>query len=427
MPAGRFNHEATRLADGRVLVTGGWSYDINGNSTTLDSALVFDVTGGSYTTHSMTGARVNHTATLVADGRVVIIGGFTGAPFPSSVVEVFDPTQGNGTFSAVSATFPHWPSQHTATLLTAGPHTGSILVTSGSGNSVAGLTPATGFFNLATATYTSGPALNLARYEHAAARLPDHRIAIAGGIVEWETAATTPVVEVYDPLSNVFTVTSNLITDRQSPSIDVVDTGGTKLAVAGGWGSGALANRAIELLDVSGTALTIATASLPNGTTTGAYPATLLSASGGTPGYSFTVAWGSLPPGLTLASNGSITGAPTAGGVFEFVVKVTDSSAAVGYRALSIAVDKLTILSNSTLPAGVAGAFYSHQLQAVGSGTVTWSVEPLSTLPGSITLSASGLLSGTGPAVETFASFTLRATDASNQTITRGFTIHFSP
>ena len=70
-------------------------------------------------------------------------------------------------------------------------------------------------------------------------------------------------------------------------------------------------------------ALSILVASLPDGTVGVAYQATL-SASGGTGTYTWSVASGSLPPGLTLSGGGTISGTPTTTGTFAFIVSVSD-------------------------------------------------------------------------------------------------------
>jgi Putative Ig domain len=85
-------------------------------------------------------------------------------------------------------------------------------------------------------------------------------------------------------------------------------------------------------------ALTIDTASLPNGTVGLAYSATL-KASGGTAPYVWTISEGSLPPSLNLAEvTGVISGAPTKDGVFTFTVKVTDKDSNMASKQLSITV-----------------------------------------------------------------------------------------
>ncbi|MCC3155386.1 Ig-like domain-containing protein [Hymenobacter sp. BT770] len=76
--------------------------------------------------------------------------------------------------------------------------------------------------------------------------------------------------------------------------------------------------------------ITVAPATLPNGTTGVAYSQTL-TASGGTAPYSFAVTAGALPAGLTLSSAGTLSGTPTAGGgTFTFTATATDNSAAPG-------------------------------------------------------------------------------------------------
>ena len=70
--------------------------------------------------------------------------------------------------------------------------------------------------------------------------------------------------------------------------------------------------------------LSITTQSLAAGTTNNAYSATL-AASGGVPPYSWSLASGSLPAGLSISNAGLISGTPTAAGTFNLTVKVTDS------------------------------------------------------------------------------------------------------
>lgn len=86
--------------------------------------------------------------------------------------------------------------------------------------------------------------------------------------------------------------------------------------------------------------LVITTTTLPAGTIGAAYNATL-TATGGTPPYSWAVTAGTLPPGLSLnASSGAITGTPAGpAGTSNFTVTITDSWAATASRALSITIN----------------------------------------------------------------------------------------
>ena len=88
------------------------------------------------------------------------------------------------------------------------------------------------------------------------------------------------------------------------------------------------------------TALTITTSSLPGATVGTAYSATL-TASGGTPPYTWALTSGSLPAGLSLSSSGVVAGTPSAAGTSAFTAQVTDSATptpATAIASLSLVV-----------------------------------------------------------------------------------------
>jgi hypothetical protein len=72
--------------------------------------------------------------------------------------------------------------------------------------------------------------------------------------------------------------------------------------------------------------VTIITLSVPEGEVGLAYSATL-SATGGTPPYSWSVQAGALPPGLSLSAAGAISGTPALEGDYTFKVRCTPASA----------------------------------------------------------------------------------------------------
>ena len=103
--------------------------------------------------------------------------------------------------------------------------------------------------------------------------------------------------------------------------------------------------------------LTIVTSGLSSGTVGMPYSATL-SASGGTPPYSWAIVGGSLPPGLSLSSNGAITGTPSSTGSYDFTVQVTDSTTPIPQTAtvgLSISVSSAPV---RTLPSRNWSGYY---------------------------------------------------------------------
>lgn len=91
--------------------------------------------------------------------------------------------------------------------------------------------------------------------------------------------------------------------------------------------SGATATRDLTLFTAK--QVTINTTSLPQGSLGQSYTGNLF-AVGGTQPYTWTLLGGSLPPGLTLGSNGIISGTPTQAGTFVFNVRVDDTADAAG-------------------------------------------------------------------------------------------------
>ncbi|PLC43482.1 autotransporter outer membrane beta-barrel domain-containing protein [Ralstonia pickettii] len=169
---------------------------------------------------------------------------------------------------------------------------------------------------------------------------------------------------------------------------------------------------------VSNPTVTYAPSSPAAGTVGTAYSQTLVSASGGTAPYTYTIASGALPAGISLASNGTLSGTPTAGGTFNFTITATDSStgtgpftATSGTLTLTVAAPMIT-LSPSTLSNATVATAYSQTLTASG-GTAAYTYTLASgALPAGLTLSSSGVLSGTPTAGGTF-NFTVTATDSS--------------
>ena len=152
---------------------------------------------------------------------------------------------------------------------------------------------------------------------------------------------------------------------------------------------------------------TITTASLPNGVVGVAYTTTTLAATGSTP-ITWTRKSGSLPNGLTLSSNGVISGTPTTAGNYPFTIEAkndygTDS------KDYTVTVSGVApTITTASLPNGVVGVAYTTTtLAATGSTPITWSVS--GTLPPGLSLS-NDVISGTPTAAGTY-SFTVTATN----------------
>ncbi|WP_425612697.1 putative Ig domain-containing protein [Xanthomonas vesicatoria] len=166
-------------------------------------------------------------------------------------------------------------------------------------------------------------------------------------------------------------------------------------------------------LNIAAPPIVVAPSTLPSATRGTAYSQTL-SASGGTAPYSYAISAGSLPAGLTLASNGTLSGTATVEGTFNVTVTATDAGSFTGNQAYSLTVaGPNLLLPASTLPAGTAGQAYSAAITPATGGTAPYSYAlTAGALPSGIVLdAATGGLSGTPTSSGTF-NFTLTATDS---------------
>ncbi len=168
--------------------------------------------------------------------------------------------------------------------------------------------------------------------------------------------------------------------------------------------------------------ITVSPSTLPNGTTGSAYNQTI-SATGGTTPYTFAVTSGSLPAGLSLASNGALTGTPSASGLSSFTVTATDSIACVGSISYTIQVTCPSItVAPASLAAGLTDVAYSQTITATG-GTTPYSLTVTTgTLPTGLSLATNGDLTGT-PTVVGSSSFTVTATDSNGCTGSKAYTV----
>lgn len=144
--------------------------------------------------------------------------------------------------------------------------------------------------------------------------------------------------------------------------------------------------------------------------------------SGGTQPYSFSVASGALPDGITLSTAGTLSGTPTTAGTSEFTVLVSDSTGPGAGKAftLVIAAAPVSITTSGTLSNGSVGSSYSTILEATGGTTpYTWTVVS-GALPSGMTLSSGGSLSGT-PSTDGPFNFTAKVTDANGLNASRAF------
>ena len=173
----RARHTATLLPDGRVLVIGGESL-VDGAYTALGSAELWDADTGTFTpAGSLAEARINHTATLLPDGRVLVVGG-GGSSGWIAAAEIWDPATGAFAQSG-PLLVARW--LHTATPLP----DGRVLVVGGNGDSGDPVNPAqlalAEVWDPATGAFGPAGSLHQARESHTATLLPDGRVLVVGG------------------------------------------------------------------------------------------------------------------------------------------------------------------------------------------------------------------------------------------------------
>jgi hypothetical protein len=222
MTAAREGHTATLLANGKVLITGGTTQYVG-----RADAELFDPTTGTFTaTGSMATVRTFHTATPLSSGKVLIAGGFFGGA--TATAELYDPN--TGTF-AVTGTMTTARWDHTATLLP----DGRVLICGGGSNSGLLLASAE-IYDPGSGTFTATGSLVTARFEHAAALLPNGTVLIAGGQTDSPSTyhLSLAYAEVFDPSTSTFAETGGLQIPRLTPVLTALPSGSTALALLTG-------------------------------------------------------------------------------------------------------------------------------------------------------------------------------------------------
>ena len=224
MFAPRTHHTATLLKDGRVFIAGGSpaiAKDPNNGdvlpSGALDTAEFFQPKTGNFTGvfNAMTTARSEHTATLLKDGTVLIVGGLDRNGTALASAEIFDPHQQTFTPTAGPLRFSRY--DHVATLIECGkgcPRDGGVLITGGFDNGLRtnASTQKAEFYNPSSKAFEAAGTMVSGRALHGAIPLPDGAILITGGIDgpdQSDQYVNVASAEVFDPFTGTFTATQN--------------------------------------------------------------------------------------------------------------------------------------------------------------------------------------------------------------------------
>ena len=134
----------------------------------------------------------------------------------------------------------------------------------------------------------------------------------------------------------------------------------------------------------------ITTTTLPNGIINTEYTQDLTAT--GTMPIDWLVLSGNLPTGLTLSTEGIISGTPTVSGSFDFTVQATNIAGSVT-RTLTITINIPPVITTTTLPNGIIGTAYNQTLTVTGTSPIAWSFFS-GNLPTGLTFDANGTISG---------------------------------
>lgn len=234
----RMNHTATLLTNGKVLITGGGS-----PGSVLASAEIYDPTTGIFTaTGSMAAARGGHTATLLANGKVLIAGGNASGSLLASA-EIYDPT--TGIFTATGS-MANGVSYHTATLLP----NGKVLIIGR-----ASLFGNPEIYDPTTGSFSGAGNMVSGRTSHTATLLPNGKVLITGGAY-----INGSPEEIYDPTTGKFTATGSMAEARYYHTATLLPN--SKVLITGGSSPGTVASA--EIYD-STTGIFTPTGSMANG------------------------------------------------------------------------------------------------------------------------------------------------------------------
>ncbi|CAF4066476.1 unnamed protein product [Adineta steineri] len=167
-------------------------------------------------------ARRTHTASVLANGKVLITGGLNNEGFSNST-ELYDPLAQTWT---ITGSMNNERAEHTASVLA----NGKVLVTGGLNNQ--GYLNSTELYDPSTETWTITGNMNRARAEHTASVLANGKVLVAGGLNNQDFLNST---ELYDPSTEIWTITSSMIDTRAEHIVSVLTNG--KVLVAGGYNS----------------------------------------------------------------------------------------------------------------------------------------------------------------------------------------------
>jgi len=239
----RYLHTSILLKDGKILIVGGVGGKGSEKKLIKEVELYNPETGEFSLAGFLNIPRQGHTATLLSDGRVLIVGGGKEANYLKakgvSKLEVYDSKKGKFEIAGELEI----PRQfHTATLL----NDGRVLVTGGSQEGLKATLSSTEVYDPKTNKIYSISPMNNKRIGHAAVLLNDGTVLIIGGS-DYVSIPRIKTAEVFDPKSNKFTPTDSLNIPRVDMEAILLDDG--NVLIAGGSMKGPVFHSSAEVYD----------------------------------------------------------------------------------------------------------------------------------------------------------------------------------
>lgn len=176
----------------------------------------------------------------------------------------------------------------------------------------------------------------------------------------------------------------------------------------------ATASMSLSISADSGGVLAVATSSLPVGTAGSPYPVTTFTATNGEAPYRWSAS--GLPAGLTLSTDGKLSGTPIGAGQGLITVQVTDNQGVRASARLDLRVNSELSITTNSLSIGVAGSDYSFRVSAQGGvPPYQWSAAGL---PAGLVIDNNGDVAGT-PASADWYEVAFTVTDSNGSTASR--------
>jgi len=228
LATGRYNHSSTVLPNGKVLVVGGVSDSGVSGNPSLTSAELYDPAAGTWSsTGPLNAARSGHTASLLPNGKVLVVGGGGVAGVLASA-ELYDPA--TGTWRATGS-MANARSYHTTTVL----NNGKLLVAGGYNGSYLASAE---LYDPATGAWSPTGALSVTHHEHTATLLANGKVLVAAG--RYDNYSAISVAELYDPSTGTWSATASLASARYFHTATLMPNG--KVLVAGGYNGSTFVN-----------------------------------------------------------------------------------------------------------------------------------------------------------------------------------------